>query len=1130
MLGTDHGDTAAPVLDEIRNQLRIRYRDDAARAREAGDQPTADRLHEHYLAVIGSRAQARTELAQGLAQFERDVTANPDAAEELHVRAVLEQRAKAEAHIEQQARKVEKQAVKVRKVTTAQVLAEPTVQAVARRVATWAVTGQDPAAPTPAATSPVGPDPASYGSRNILFSKQNIAQWRVELRQQGLLATGVPSELVYFVGYHLEALARAGGEKSFAEISRRVLRDLGQKVRPLLPVAYLEAQREYVRRGGDATGFDTAAAIEQALQAEQAEQVADRILAALRPAQAGVVDPMRELVQTLTAKVRETLPAAKPAPARVALAHALRNRVAYAAVFEQSRAVVEEKIKKLRVSEAQQQKLRTALAAGYADVTAQPYAEQQFACALQQAQDDVLKGLAGKNRPQRLDTLALASPAQQQAVRQQLIDHVTAELTADEALQAELATSVGAAVDAQLAERRSVLTTQRQAQLPGRVRQLVDEAVALGEEDAQAEARAQLVRDVAQGLDLTDAGTQRLVQEVADVFDARVAQLQQQTRTRAGIQEEGNTPSAVTSPSSRSLPARVAALFAARATEEQIASRLSEDIVRHGVQALGTTLDRIAREHAQDLTQARQTLTDRFVQEAGLSSEQARVFADAIEQRFTALVSQQRQRLVGRLLRPAARPTGAARTALAKLTTALNLTEVPEGASPAEALIRQATKLPDVTPEQVAEFRRLADAVREAKQAKVVTIGGKQLEVVDTKARERAVAELVRYAGQLEHVNWFELPGSLWYAFILSNPTTHRRNILDNFRQSATELALVSLPYNLVATRSLRGGLAPLVGFFRGQQQGLAEAAYVLGTGYQAGDSEKFGNTNQLEQRGSIWRFVGRALAAEDKLNYQPLLESRAYELATREAFRLVRDQEQRRPAGQPALTHGQVRAQAFAKADELLYHTTQARADAEAIADAEGLPAPTAADITQGRLTVRQAAEAATLRALRIDDLLWQARAEVNPTLKADTNEFALRNTFNNGYEGTIGAVSEWVGQLAKTQNTAQRILGTILVPFTRINSNVLNQRLEWGLPFLSYARAVKGGSLFAPPDSKYFRALTPEERVKTSIRATYGAAGWLAAYAAVQAGVVTLTGPGTGNADDDRERPPQSIRLGEE
>jgi hypothetical protein len=553
----------------------------------------------------------------------------------------------------------------------------------------------------------------------------------------------------------------------------------------------------------------------------------------------------------------------------------------------------------------------------------------------------------------------------------------------------------------------------------------------------------------------------------------------------------------------------------------------SEPAIQQRLKELGTTLDRVAREHAQDLTVARQSLTDRFVQEAQLSPALAQLYAAAIESKFAALVKAQRQTLIGRLLQPKVRLTGAARTALDQLTTALNLTEAPEGASAAEALIRQATNLPSVSPEQITEFRRLADVVRRAKQAKLVTIGGKQLEVVDTKARDQAVAELIQYAGKLEYVNWFEMPRSLWYAFILSNPNTHRRNLLENFKQSATELGLVSVPYNLVATGSLRGGLAPLAGYFRGQKQGLAEAAYVLGTGNQGNQSEKFGNTNQLEQRGSIWRFVGRALAAEDKLNYHPLLESRAYELATREAFRLVREQDQQRPAGQPALTHAQVRAQAFAKADEVLYRTKEARADAEAVANAEGLIVPTRADITSGKSTRKQAIEAATLRALRIDDLLWQARADLNPELKAEAKTFALRNTFNNGYEGTIGAISEWVGQLANTENTAQRILGTILVPFVRINSNVLNRRLEWGLPLLSYARAWKGGSLFTPPDSKYFQKLSNEERVKTSIRATYGAAGWLAAYAAVRAGAVVLTGVPTGNADDDREKPAQSLRI---
>ena len=212
-----------------------------------------------------------------------------------------------EAVIKKAGRKLKGEAADIHKskvAATDATLASAKVGDAAKAVADEAVNGKKakgkPAAP--AADAPA--DAPAWGSKNKLFTKESAAKARAELRNKGLSSI-IPPELIHYMGFYMEA-----GVRSFADVSKRVLRDLGQKFKPMLKDAYEKAKAELIAKGDSGHGFDGPDAVTAALNKELGNDLADRIVSAAAPKKAGVFDPVREMLDTLTKKVSETLPKA----------------------------------------------------------------------------------------------------------------------------------------------------------------------------------------------------------------------------------------------------------------------------------------------------------------------------------------------------------------------------------------------------------------------------------------------------------------------------------------------------------------------------------------------------------------------------------------------------------------------------------------------------------------------------------------------------------------------------------------------------------------------------------------------------------------------------------------------------
>lgn len=1073
----EYKNTHPAVLDAMRGEVASRLGTAAIEAAQAGNLVEAGRFHQQSLDLIGQRAQVLTEHAQALGQnqYAGDITQNPDTAYSQHVVAV-KQAQEAEAKRNADKGKDADKAANTRRTTTVEaVLADAKVQEETDRVVEWVVTGAKPAkkgGTKAAVAAPQAPaDPVGWGSTNKLFTKESAAKAREALKKMGL-STVVPPELVHFLGFHMEA-----GARSFADVSKRVVREMGVRVRPLLPAAYEQAKKELVAKGDSGRGFDGPDAVTAALHGELADNLADRIVSAAKPKVVGVFDPVREMLDTLTKKVKETLPpTAKTTPpdARDAVAHALNNRAEYADVFEQSKAQVEAKIDKLTISPAAKQQMRDELGEYHAEIIGQAFADHQFQKAVNQAIDSVLP--PGKTKRQQLD--ALAGSPDLDARRAAVLAHVTQDVK-DPADRAELAELVGAEFDSRMATRQQAL---------------------------------------------------------ADREGAR----QQRLRNQAGIYDPGQVPSArLPPPAPKRMSVRVRELLALRATDEQVARRLAPDIIAQGLKDQKTTLERLVREHADVREASKETLVNKLIDEAGLTPAQAKVYADIVSQKFAELVAQKAQGVVGRILAPAKAklPGSKVRTVVDKLTEALDLADastVPGGddVSPAAVLLGKMGKIPDVSVEDAAEFRRLIDKVRVASKPKSVLIAGKPHEVIDTKARERAVIDLLRYGSEkLKKVSFWDRTRALQYAFRLSGLDTQGRNLFANALHTGLEQGVVTPLYNAFANRSLTGATGGFRGYFAAQGNGLAEAAYTLATGYTGGSQEKFGDNSPLETAKNKWvgkaKIVGRAMVAGDQLTSVPTENSRTSEVAFQVAFDLARNETDPATGAPLGLTGRALRDAAFAKANEILYNTKEALADIDVILDAEGLQELALADVKRGTHTLREQVVRTRDRSIRKADLLRQARAKDNPQLVSEAQEYARFQTLNNDPQGLVGMAIDALQRL-KTGNVFADIVLTQIVPFMRIPANAMARKLEWGLPVLTAARIISGRtSLTMREDSKYSRKLTAEEKWKMGIRASVSATGYAALLALADADKLTLTGPPE-NDDEDLLRTPQSVIIG--
>jgi hypothetical protein len=262
----------------------------------------------------------------------------------------------------------------------------------------------------------------------------------------------------------------------------------------------------------------------------------------------------------------------------------------------------------------------------------------------------------------------------------------------------------------------------------------------------------------------------------------------------------------------------------------------------------------------------------------------------------------------------------------------------------------------------------------------------------------------------------------------------------------------------------------------------------------------------------NYYKYVTRFMMAADAFSYRGLSEMRSYELATKMAIK-----------------EGKTKANisSFKRANEILYGDESALSVAKQTAIDEGFKG--------------------LQRKQRVYELMRSQRPK---DMIEDANNFAAKGTFNHDTEGTLGVLTDMVGNATNAVNMKINFRNKsfsikplkFVVPFTRIIANVTNTALDY-LPITGYVRAVKGSRGFAGFEGNRFsqgkyRKLTSEERIDLTTKATIGLAAQISLFYLTQEdengdSTIKITANGTGDYVKNKELrdsgwQPYSIKIG--
>ncbi len=380
--------------------------------------------------------------------------------------------------------------------------------------------------------------------------------------------------------------------------------------------------------------------------------------------------------------------------------------------------------------------------------------------------------------------------------------------------------------------------------------------------------------------------------------------------------------------------------------------------------------------------------------------------------------------------------------------------------------------------------------------------------------RDEAMADVLGMIGKAKGITLIDLTTALWYANILSGYPSWLRNGMGNLGMLLAEATThaVTRPQHVPAI---------LTGLFHGIGVGVPQAIAVLRSGKQTGhrvgkivesprvlELVTFGKRGGLEGarlpaavRSALenplayplnaWKYVFRIMSATDMIAFESAMEMHARFLARE----LVRT--------------GKADGKTYA---ELLAMSADANTRARSQATAEGLTG----------INYRR----------RIAEIIQQQRPDA---LQSAAAQDALYATFNQHPRGVLGVIA---GHISEMSN--QNALFRLVVPFTNIVSNVLNNTLDytpWGYRrlFPSVMLKDRAGEQqnWMPEDA------SPVDYQLQAARATLGTIGLAAIWALTQAHKddddpafdVTARGPDNPNDRDGLKETgwkPYSVKVG--
>jgi hypothetical protein len=495
--------------------------------------------------------------------------------------------------------------------------------------------------------------------------------------------------------------------------------------------------------------------------------------------------------------------------------------------------------------------------------------------------------------------------------------------------------------------------------------------------------------------------------------------------------------------------------------------------IRTELKRLDLRLDALVKWHYTRADATGQGLAKRLSDGLGLSEDGAAFLAARIEGRFKQLATERKRKALEKLTTPAAAREVKRPAVTERLIQLSNLGAFSE--QQFYDAVKEKLGLPVFTPEIAKEITRRANAIQKLPE------GFQQ---------QRAQIDLMNYIERQKGVRWQDLPLAFWFANVLSGPTTHLVNVISNTLNLAahTGIEVMKRP---TATPQILEALG------RGAGKGVLEAAAVLSSGQATGTRlQKIEAARPLELaefkgwKGvfKLWRYVYRALAAEDMLFFKA-----AEEMKSAVAARVIAKKE------------GVRGAQLSRRVAEIMGETVRDRAEAQATA--EGLAG----------LDYRR----------RVNEIMEQGRPDA---LRETAKDYALRVTFNQEPSGVLGAIASGVHKAA-----ARAPFLKVVVPFVNIVANVANESLNY-LPPVGFGRALYGtwfGKLDGKPIADKDQLYDQYAKATAGLLALAGVAALAAKYRDDDDPPFDINGAGPRTADQrkqlmERGWLPYSFKIG--
>lgn len=458
--------------------------------------------------------------------------------------------------------------------------------------------------------------------------------------------------------------------------------------------------------------------------------------------------------------------------------------------------------------------------------------------------------------------------------------------------------------------------------------------------------------------------------------------------------------------------------------EQPFSQTILTKSIKTGLQELQQSISDIARKHYTEYDAIKRTLTEKLVDEAGLTEENAKKLAKAISEEFDAIIEKKRKQILDRAARKELGVTKKSADILKN--DMLNLLHL--GAfSDNEFMARwaKANGYPELTPENMKEIERLAAIVAKAP---------------DGSQKFRAMEDLLAYQAEIKGVSKWDMAMAVWYAHVLSGPLTHLVNIVSTGANAFFEFAVAGIKHPKNAKRLASH-------FFAGAHHGLLIGSDALRSGYNP-------NRGKLEVPATLeiisrmnkgkfafshyQKYVRRAMIAADAVFYEGLKEMRAYELAqklAKEEYKLDPKIDTRNMA-LAIMNQSDFDMQRYQEQAQMEYEDNIAEIEQSNLPEDE-------------KQKLKQQAERDSER--RLFELIQQNRPQ---DIIEKSTRYAARGTFNHPPEGLLGALARGVNFML-SQPKAEGL--RYFIPFTNIIANAANNALNY-TPYGALRAAAKG------------------------------------------------------------------------